>query len=96
MTSTNVGTFGGGENSRKVLKRGSKLPRRNSHHIFTPGGLKYYPKREQTGKLNAAAFDNQLGDTREQVRQRQRINEREKCGNMFKGSHTGAGISKAI
>jgi hypothetical protein len=36
MISTKVGILGGGEDSRNCLKRGLKLPRRSSHHIFHP------------------------------------------------------------
>src|SRR5881392_259769 len=46
-----------------------------------------HSEREQPGKFYAVARDDQLSDAREQVRQRQSVNEREKRGDMFKGCH---------
>ncbi len=46
-----------------------------------------HSEREQSGKFYAVACDDQLGDAREQVRQRQSVNEREKRGDMFKCCH---------
>jgi len=46
-----------------------------------------HSEREQSGKFYAVACDDQFSDAREQVRQRQSVNEREKRGDMFKCCH---------
>jgi len=46
-----------------------------------------HSEREQSGKFYAITRDDQFSDAREQVRQRQSVNEREKRGDMFKRCH---------
>src|SRR5206468_8382407 len=46
-----------------------------------------HSEREQTGKTHTLAYDDQLSDARQEMRQRQSINERKKCGDMFEGCH---------
>src|SRR5947207_11755397 len=47
----------------------------------------HHSEREQSGEFYAVACNDQLSDAREQMRQRQSINERQKCGDMFEGCH---------
>src|ERR1017187_7894638 len=65
MISTKVATFGTGEDSRKFRKRGLKLPRRSSHHIFTDieAEVRLLPLRhpygvvESGGQMDSARHD---------------------------------------
>src|SRR5437667_5134124 len=63
-----------------------KIPKRQPVGEDYKNGVEH-SEREQPGKFYAVARDDQLSDAREQVRQRQSVNEREKRGDMFKGCH---------
>jgi hypothetical protein len=52
-----------------------KIPKRQPVGEDDKNGV-YHSEREQSGKFYAITRDDQFGDAREQVRQRQSVNER--------------------
>src|SRR5438477_1005515 len=63
-----------------------KIPKRQPVGEDYKNGVEH-SEREQSRKSYTVACDDQFSDAREQMRQRQSINERQKCGDMFEGGH---------